>query len=311
MNGPFSTSFAFSPIDWPSGSVNLKVLTTFAFGPCMSASIAPPLVIPFGSVYLPGRSFARRSVTVAFASNSFALSITPASWSSVPIWPASAPVGMVTTTAPVGSSWNGWKVALISHSAPPISASASTASTRRPLRPRGEPAGRRPLPRGLAADGRGPRGGSSRRFTACFAMTERCSMSGSGSGTTHSTASSSSTQAGWNSWVACGNGSSGMTSGSGSGSGSSSNHEPSETGSGSGSGSGRARSTRKGSSLGSGSGSGGRALRARNVSGGGAVSPRRAARSAAARARSSGLRSGFVGWRRGTCCFPIVAGQPV
>ena len=42
-----------------------------------------------------------------------------------------------------------------------------------------------------------------------------------------------------------------------------------------------------------------------------AVSPRRAARSAAARARSSGLRSGDLEWRRGTCCPRIVAGRAV
>ncbi len=68
-------------------------------------------------------------------------------------------------------------------------------------------------------------------------------------------------------------------------------------------GSGRARSTRNGSSL-LGAGSGGCASRAMNVSGGGAFSPRRAARSAAARARSSGVRSGGVGSRRGTLLPP-------
>ena len=47
-------------------------------------------------------------------------------------------LGTVTTTAPVGSPWKGWKVALISHSAPPMSASASTARMRR-----GEAAARR------------------------------------------------------------------------------------------------------------------------------------------------------------------------
>ena len=146
---------------------------------------------------------------------------------------------MVTTTAPVGSSWNGWKVALISHSAPPISASASTARTRRPPRPRGAPAGRRPLPRGAAADvPRAARRQLRRRFTGLLAPVPRALLRrrARGSGTSHSTASSSSTHSGWNSWVACGNGSSGMTSRSGSGSGSSSNHEPSVTGSGSGSG---------------------------------------------------------------------------
>ena len=77
------------------------------------------------------------------------------------------------------------------------------------------------------------------------------------------------TQAGWNSCVACGNGSSGMASGSRSGSALGLLVEPGALdapGSGSGSGSGRARSTRNGSSLGA-AGSGGCALRAENVSG--------------------------------------------
>ena len=69
----------------------------------------------------------------------------------------------------MGSSWNGWKVALISHSAPPISSSASSASTRRPPRPRAAPAGRPGLERGGGGrraprgSGRlGPRGGTGR-----------------------------------------------------------------------------------------------------------------------------------------------------
>ena len=60
----------FSRRERPSGSVNVKVLTIFAFGPCISASIAAPLLIPIGSWYLPGRSLPRRIVTVALASNS-------------------------------------------------------------------------------------------------------------------------------------------------------------------------------------------------------------------------------------------------
>src|SRR4051812_8669800 len=105
-------------------------------------------------------------VTVALASNSFAESTTPALARISPTLPASAPVGTVTATAPVPSWWKGWNVALISHSAPAISARAITASTRRPPRPRGAPAGR-PLLRGgggtlrvLRGSGRlGPRGG--------------------------------------------------------------------------------------------------------------------------------------------------------
>src|SRR4051812_13784335 len=284
----------------------------------MSASMAAPLVMSFGSVYLPGRSLLRRSVTVALASNSLALSTTPALLSSLPISPASAPAGTVTTTAPFGSPWNGWKVALISHSAPPISASASTARMRRGKRWRGAPAGRRSCV--LLSVVRGPRGGTGRRGAARWRRGGGGGGAGSrltgttGSGVSHATSSSSSTPAGWNSCVACGNGAAGMASGwrsgSGSGSGSSSNQDPSTAGSGSGSGSGRARSTRNGSSLGA-AGSGGCALRAENVSGGGAFSPRRAARSAAARARSSGLRSGGVGWRRGTCCVRIVTAEAV
>ena len=138
----------FSRRERPSGSVKEKVLTTFACGPCISASIAAPLLIPSGSWYLPGRSLPRRIVTVALASNSRAESITPADARISPMRPASEPLGTVTRTAPLGSSWNGWKVALIRYSAPPISASASTASTRRPKRPRGAPAGRWGLERG-------------------------------------------------------------------------------------------------------------------------------------------------------------------
>src|SRR4051794_25232751 len=245
----------------------------------------------------------------------------------------------------------------MSHSAPAITASATTASTRRPLRPRGAPAG---PPRFVRGGGgrRGPRGsgrlgprGGSRRARAAVAARRR----GGGS---------SSAQAGRNSCVACGsatgssgpNGSAGMSAvaggadacarrGSGeAGSGSSgswisrssssgsgsSNHEPpaagsgggagsgsdssavggSGSGSGAGAGAGVVRSTRNGSS--DGAGSGGAVRRARNVSGGGgAASPFRAARSAAARARSSGLRSGGVELRRGTRCPVIVAGEAV
>ena len=123
-------------------------MTTFACGPCISASIAAPLLIPSGSWYLPGRSLPRRIVTVALASNSRAESITPADSRISPMRPASEPLGTVTLTAPLGSSWNGWKVALIRYSAPAIRASASTARMRRPPRPRGAPAGRWGLERG-------------------------------------------------------------------------------------------------------------------------------------------------------------------
>ena len=80
------------------------------------------------------------------------------------------------------------------------------------------------------------------------------------------------------------------------------------SGSAGGSGGGWVRSTRKSSDC---AGSGGAARRPWKVSGGGALSPRRAARSAAARARSSGLRSEFVECRRGTYCLVIVTGRAV